>query len=222
MNAASVARLARRWVAIYTVGMPADTRDRRREEIAGDLWEQQHAEAADHRSAAALAVRLIFGMPADCLWRAGERRTIRRLEMSNLAIDRTWDRRIGLAGRGVVLGAISALVPIALGLPVLVVVTIPAAALIIRQQARNHSGRDVMTDSPLVRQRRTRFAVAVIAVVVWALGFVINSLPGEDMHDRYWYLFVAPLMVGAMVGMVAVPMLIWSLLPRRDTRPLNH
>lgn len=225
MNATSVvAGLARRWAAIYTFGLPAETRDRRREEIAGDLWEQQHDQDADHRLStdAALAVRVVCGMPADLLWRAGERRPIRRLELANLAIDRTWDRRVGLVGRGVVLGAIALLVPIAVGLPALLVVTIPAAALVVRKRARSDRRRDVVTDTPLARQRRIRFLVVVIAVVVWALGFVINSLPSEDMHDRYWYLFIAPSMIGFMVGVVAVPMLVWSLLPRRDTRPLDH
>ena len=83
MNAASVvAAFARRWVALYTFGLPAETRDRRREEIAGDLWEQQHDEEdidGRQRSAARLAVRVCSGMPADLLWRAGERSPIRRL-----------------------------------------------------------------------------------------------------------------------------------------------
>ncbi|HEX8770974.1 MAG TPA: hypothetical protein VF711_09425 [Acidimicrobiales bacterium] len=49
MNAASVvAAIARRWAATYTFGLPAETRDRRREEIAADLWEQQHDDEDDH------------------------------------------------------------------------------------------------------------------------------------------------------------------------------
>src|SRR2546425_580079 len=106
---------------MYTFGLPAETRDRRREEIAGDLWEQQHDEEdidGRQRSAAGLAVRVCSGMPADLLWRAGERPSVRRLEVANLAIDRTWDRRMRLAGRGVVLVAVACLVPIAVGLPV--------------------------------------------------------------------------------------------------------
>ncbi len=114
MNGASiVAAFARRWAATYTLGLPAETRDRRREEIAGDLWEQQHDDEDDHRrdrSAAGLAARVFFGMPADLLWRAGERRPSRRLELANLAIDPTWDRRMRLVGRGVVRGVVLAAV----------------------------------------------------------------------------------------------------------------
>src|SRR2546421_5021748 len=113
MNVASiVAAFARRWAAMYTVGLPVETRDRRREEIASDLWEQQHNDEdghVRHRSAACLAARVCAGMPADLLWRVGERRPIRRLELANLAIDRTWDRRMRLLGRGMVLAAVACL-----------------------------------------------------------------------------------------------------------------
>ena len=82
--------------------------------------------------------------------------------------------------------------------------------------------RPAVNDATFARQKRIRFIVVVIAIVVWVLGLVINSLPSEDMHDRYWYLFVAPSMIGFMVGVVALPMLVWSLLPRRETRPLDR
>jgi len=225
MNAAAiVAAFARRWAATYTFGLPAETRDRRREEIAGDLWEQQHDEEdhGRHRSAAGLAARVCSGMPADLLWRAGERRPVRRLELANLAIDRTWDRRMRLVGRGVVLAAAAFLVPIAVGLPALLVVTVPSAALVARQRPRGDKRGEAVNDTTLARQKRIRFIVVVIAIVVIALGLVIDSLPSEDMHDRFWYLFVAPSMIGFMVGVVALPMLVWSLLPRREARPLDR
>jgi hypothetical protein len=226
MNAASVvAAFARRWAATYTFGLPAETRDRRREEIAGDLWEQQHDDEDDHghhRSAAGLAARVCSGMPADLLWRAGERRRIGRLELANLAIDRAWDRRMRLVGRGVVLAAVACFVPIAVGLPVLLVVTVPAAALVARQRSRGDKSGEGVNHTTLTRQKRIRFTVVVIAIIVFVLGLVIDSLPSEDLHDRYWYLFVAPSMIGFMAGVVALPMLVWSLLPRRETRPLDQ
>ena len=219
MNTASiVVAFARRWAATYTLGLPAETRDRRREEIAGDLWEQQHDQEDDHahhRSAAGLAARVCSGMPADLLWRAGERRPIRRLELANLAIDPRWDRRMRLVGSGMVLVAVACFVPIEVGLPALLLVTVPLAALVAREGPRGDKRGDVVNDTTLARQRRVRLIVVGIAIVVWALGLVINSLPGEDLHDRYWYLFVAPSMIGFMVGAVALPMLVWSLLPRR-------
>jgi hypothetical protein len=225
MNAAAiVAAFARRWAAAYTFGLPAETRDRRREEIAGDLWEQQHDEQDAHRrhwSAARLAARVGSGMPADLLWRAGERRSIRRLELANLAIDGTWDRRMRLVGRGVLLAAVACLVPIAVGLPALLVVTLPSAALLGRQRPRGDKRGIVVNETTLARQRRIRFIVVVIAIAIWALGLLIDWLPSDEMHDRYWYLFVAPLMIGFMVGVVALPMLVWSLLPRKEARPLD-
>jgi hypothetical protein len=102
------------------------------------------------------------------------------------------------------------------------VVTVPAAVLVARQGPRGDKRGEVVNDTTLGRQKRIRFIVVLIAIVVWALGLLINSLPSEDMHDRYWYLFVAPSMIGFMVGVVAVPMLVWSLLPRREARPLDR
>jgi hypothetical protein len=36
-----------------------------------------------------------------------------------------------------------------------------------------------------------------------------------DTRDEYWALFVAPSMIAFIVGVVALPMLVWSYLPRR-------
>jgi len=121
-----------------------------------------------------------------------------------------------LAGRGAVLAAVACFVPIAVGLPVLLVVTLPSAALVARQRPRGGKRGEAVNDATSAGQKRIRFIVLVIASFVWALGLVVNSLPSEDLHDRFWYLFVAPSMIGFMVGVVALPMLVWSLLPRRE------
>lgn len=128
--------------------------------------------------------------------------TNQEARIDSLAIDRTWDRRVRLVGRGVVLGALALLVPIVVGVPALLVVTIPAVGAAVWNRARSDRRRDVVTDT--------------LAFVVWALGFVIDSLPSDEMHDRYWFLFIAPSMIGSIVGVVAVPMLVWSLLPRSE------
>lgn len=225
MNFASVvAAFARRWSATYTIGLPAEIRARRREEIAGDLWEQQHDEEdhGRHRSSAGLAARVCSGMPADLLWRAGERKPLRRLELTNFAIDHTWDRRMRVAVRGAVLAAVAWLVPIGFGLPVLLLVTVPAAAFVIWQSARGDKTGADMKHTTVTQQRRIRFIGVVIAIVVFGLGLVINSLPSSELHDRYWYLFTAPASIGFMAGIVAVAMLLWSLLPRREGRPLDR
>jgi hypothetical protein len=73
----SAARFVRRWVELYTRGLPAELRDGRREEIDGDLWSQ--AEEArligrSHRSTSGeILVRLIAGLPADVTWRLAHR-----------------------------------------------------------------------------------------------------------------------------------------------------
>lgn len=68
--------------------------------------------------------------------------------MANLAIDRTWDRRMRVVGRGVVLGAVAFLVPIAVGLPVLLLVTVPAAVLVSRQRPRADKQETPWTTPP--------------------------------------------------------------------------
>jgi hypothetical protein len=79
MNGAQVVPLIRRWVDLYTRGMPASARAARRDEVEDDLW-CHHQEAAEiGRSENALGsemlLRLLFGMPADLSWRIGYGRT---------------------------------------------------------------------------------------------------------------------------------------------------
>ena len=72
-------RLVRRWVRLYTAGLPADVRDARREEIDADLWEQAREAALMARPTSTLrsevALRLLLGVQADLLWRFAEART---------------------------------------------------------------------------------------------------------------------------------------------------
>jgi hypothetical protein len=63
--------LVRGWTRLYTGGMPALVRDRRRAEIESDLWESTHDDSAGgvlHR-ALQILVRLAAGMPSDLWWR---------------------------------------------------------------------------------------------------------------------------------------------------------
>jgi hypothetical protein len=78
MNGSPVAGLIRRWVDLYTRGLPADARAARRDEIDDDLW-CEHVEAAaagrPPRSLDAdLALRLLFGIPSDISWRVAYHR----------------------------------------------------------------------------------------------------------------------------------------------------
>ncbi len=68
------------WVRIYSLGLPADVRDSRLNEMKSHLWEQE----ADSRksgyspdlTAVQIALQLILGLPQDFTWRVGMSRTL--------------------------------------------------------------------------------------------------------------------------------------------------
>ena len=68
-----VIRVTRRWVRLYTAGLPPEIREARCAELESDLWEQDHeAAAADGRptkTAMQVLHRLVRGIPADVSWR---------------------------------------------------------------------------------------------------------------------------------------------------------
>lgn len=74
MSPESAARLVRRWVRVYTDGLPDQVRDERREEIESDLWSQLadpiRPSSADRSVAAEILIRLVAGMSADLSWRS--------------------------------------------------------------------------------------------------------------------------------------------------------
>jgi hypothetical protein len=73
MNAERAAGWVRRWVALYTRGLPAEIQQERRDEIDSDLWSQLHDAVDSAHAEASLAgeivARLVFGIPADLSWR---------------------------------------------------------------------------------------------------------------------------------------------------------
>lgn len=73
MNSPRAAALIRRWVDLYTRGMPPLVRSARRDEVNDDLWCHSEEAAESGSSANALGsemlLRLLFGMPADISWR---------------------------------------------------------------------------------------------------------------------------------------------------------
>jgi hypothetical protein len=74
MNAADrAAALVSWWVANYTQHLPAEVGERRRAEVASDVWEQRAAgrQAAAPTVVVALSIlrRMATGMPADLRWR---------------------------------------------------------------------------------------------------------------------------------------------------------
>jgi hypothetical protein len=78
MNAERAAGLVRRWVGIYTGGLPAEIRQERRDEIDDDLWSQmidaERSARTDQSLTGEIVIRLVFGIPADLSWRAEQRR----------------------------------------------------------------------------------------------------------------------------------------------------
>jgi hypothetical protein len=77
MSAADrVADLVSRWVATYTRHLPTEVGERRRAEVASDLWEERAAgrEAGMRTLLVALSIlrRMAAGVPADLRWREGQ------------------------------------------------------------------------------------------------------------------------------------------------------
>ncbi len=121
MNAVRASGLVRRWVGIYTRGLPAEIRQERRDEIDDDLWSQMRDAAGsarrDQSITGEIVIRLVFGIPADLSWRVEQRHVARTqvaLERSSTMGTRaisvlailggigwvTWPVPQGLVGRG--------------------------------------------------------------------------------------------------------------------------
>lgn len=225
MRTASVAAaLARSWTVAYTAGLPRGTRDQRREEIASDLWEQRHQTEVGPSTVSVVA-RVVLGMSADLLWRSGELRRARRLELMNLKVDAEWDLRMRLIAHAAIIALIALYSPIVIGLPRLLAVTLPAgsilAALEIRRLQRERKEVGIVIDTDIAGQRRRRAIALAASVAIFAIGLFVNALPSENLHDEYWFLFVAPSMVAFLVGVIALLMLGWSYIPRRESGVVN-
>jgi hypothetical protein len=78
MNSETPARVVRRWVALYTAGLPAAIRQDRRDEVEDDLWSQMNDAAEAGRGSGSVSgeivMRLLFGVPADVTWRVEQGR----------------------------------------------------------------------------------------------------------------------------------------------------
>ncbi len=96
--------IARRWVALYTLGLPQGLRDARRREIDSDLWEQQQFAVLRREpvlgTAAEILARTLLGIYSDISWRV-QARGATRAERS-IEVSESWYMRGPLA-LGVVL-----------------------------------------------------------------------------------------------------------------------
>jgi hypothetical protein len=102
MILARVTRVTRRWVRLYTAGLPPEVREARRAELESDFWEQEQEAAAagcrPTRTALQVLRRLMLGMPADLSWRQqqGGAQVFRKLgavaraRLTTAAIGRNW------------------------------------------------------------------------------------------------------------------------------------
>ncbi|MFN2588080.1 MAG: hypothetical protein ABR613_08185 [Actinomycetota bacterium] len=159
-------------------------------------------------------------MPADLVWRSGELRSARRLELMNLRVDRKWDWRMRFVSHGAIIVGMVFYATIAFGAPWLLWATVPVGAVVLalemRRLQRDKKELGVVIDIDIAGKRRRRAAVLAVSVAVFVIGLFANTLPSQELHDEYWFLFVAPSMIAFMVGAVALLMLGWSYLPRRD------
>lgn len=67
-RAALVAACVGAWVRCYTAGLASGPREARRAELASDLWEQRH-DPDERHPGTTIALRALFGVPADLAWR---------------------------------------------------------------------------------------------------------------------------------------------------------
>lgn len=138
----------------------------------------------------------------------------------NLKVDREWDWKMRLISHTAIIVLIAFFSAVVFGGPQLLVITLPlgaiAVAIEIRRLQRDKREVGITSESDVSTKRRRRAMLLAGCVAVFVVGLIIESLPSQDLHDEYWYLFVAPVMLALMVGGVAVLMLAWTFLPRRD------
>lgn len=67
------AELARLWLRVYTIGLPAASRARRQQQLESDLWEHEVDRLSEGVPPSMVGTevlgRMVRGMPADILWR---------------------------------------------------------------------------------------------------------------------------------------------------------
>lgn len=175
--AALAAGVARRWVDGYTGWVKADAAERRRDEIASDVWEQRaEATARGVRPvtvAFSIAGRVVAGIPADLLWVHAQRLAMRNqpasrkvLTMNTLGhIAARWWWAIGAAALAV-LGTIALLTGGSdlARVQVLVIVALLAAGVALRHALPRAAGTLVVVGA------------AIPAALVWAPWLMVLGI----------------------------------------------
>lgn len=180
------------WVSAYTAGLPAEVRDRRRGEVASDMWE--HAREADTRGhgersfRAHVLLRLLFGMPADVIWRM-EQEWLAARKGRQEPRQRGLIMRASTATKGFhIVGGLLALFYVAFGFSVLF-------------------GLDRELDEPWTHAIPNFALAGAFALGVWLrrtrsrLGSVVMLLSVAPAGIGAWWTIATPLLAIAMLGL---------------------
>jgi hypothetical protein len=68
----AIARLVEAWVSFYTIGLPADIRKARRDEMRSEVWEHLTYARTEGSPRGDILSRMARGIPEDILWRIQE------------------------------------------------------------------------------------------------------------------------------------------------------
>lgn len=137
-----------------------------------------------------------------------------------LKVDRQMDWKMRFIGHAALLAVAASFSGMALGGPQLLLITMPlggvAIAFELARLRRDKLAAGMSSSRDIPSKRRRRAAVVGSCVALFAIGWVVEGIPSQAVHDRYWFLLVAPMMIAVVIGPVALLMLGWSYLPRRD------
>lgn len=205
----------RRWVALYTRGLPVDVRDRRLLELESDVWEHLH-DADEPNARRAMFGRFLRGVPADVWWRyhtllESRRARQRSTKMTTSLRDSWW----------VILTAILGVVPLGISLAMMATVSgggafrlvgvagaVVSGALLIGGLIRRHS--DPITGSQMIvaGAALTLFGLEFmpVGIIVLVSGFWTGNLQLSAASDaldlrpvrqqqlnmtHYWFVWLA-------------------------------
>lgn len=171
-------RVARGWVALYTLGVSPSLREARRAEINSDLWEQRHEETGSNDgSTGSVLARVLGGLPADVAWAID----VRHQEGGSLVMGafdgygRT--EKVVITGIAVVAAFLAS---IAIGAPPLAVlialITAFGIAAVLRMVLPPTTGGAMDTSARRNRRGRLLATFVISILVIVGIGSYIFSL----------------------------------------------
>ena len=143
----------------------------------------------------------------------------------NLKVNSEWDYWMRLIGHAAIVVLVVFFSAVAVDGPRLLLFALPLAAMVaavdIRRLQKDKRDAGTTTEADVLAKRRRRTIVVIASVAVGAIGLLVEWLPSQEFHDRFWYLLVAPRIFATMVGALALLMLGWSYLPRSAEEPTH-